>query len=103
VVDHGYSRYVLTDPDGEPTGYVHLKDVLDLTGPTDFREPVPAERIRPLISLEPEMDLDDALTRLRRTGSHVAQVTGPAEHNGAVFLEDILEELVGEIDDTTSA
>ncbi len=104
VIDRGYSRYVLTDASGDPAGYVHLKDVMDVTDPVRFHEPVPAGRIRPLVLLEPSMELDDALAALRRTGSHVAQVISPATDGvGAVFLEDILEELVGEIDDTTTA
>lgn len=104
VIDHGYSRYVLTDPTGAPVGYLHLKDVLDLADPARFQEPVPQERIRPLIHLESSIELDDALAALRRAGSHVALVHLPAAAGtGAVFLEDILEELVGEIDDITSA
>src|SRR5215203_1023338 len=36
VAQHGYSRYILTNDDGEPSGYLHLKDVLDLTSPNVF-------------------------------------------------------------------
>ena len=46
VAEHGYSRYILTDDDGEPAGYLHLKDVMDLTTPEKFARPVPAKRIR---------------------------------------------------------
>src|SRR3954447_19100040 len=30
VAQHGFSRYVLVNEQGEPSGYVHLKDVIDL-------------------------------------------------------------------------
>ncbi|QEO10424.1 hemolysin family protein [Protaetiibacter larvae] len=101
VAQHGFSRYVLVDEGGEPSGYIHLKDVLDLDD-DEYGEPVPPKRIRQLISLYREMELEDALTTLRRAGSHVARVFD--EHGatrGVLFLEDIIEELVGEVQDAT--
>ncbi|MCU1423994.1 MAG: hypothetical protein JWM51_285, partial [Microbacteriaceae bacterium] len=48
-------------------------------------------------------DLEDALAAMRRAGSHVAR-TLDADGNttGVLFLEDIIEELVGKIEDATS-
>jgi len=101
VAQHGFSRYVLVDDDGEPSGYVHLKDVIDLRD-DEYDDPVPPKRIRQLISLYRGMELEDALAMLRRAGSHVARVF---DENGAtrgvLFLEDIIEELVGEVQDAT--
>jgi CBS domain containing-hemolysin-like protein len=101
VAQHGFSRYVLIDDDGEPTGYVHLKDVIDLED-DEFTEPVPPKRIRQLISLFRDTDLEDALATMRRSGLHVAR---SFDENGGtlgvIFLEDILEELVGEVEDAT--
>ena len=31
LAEHGFSRYILCDGDDEPVGYVHLKDVMDLS------------------------------------------------------------------------
>ena len=80
---------------------MHLKDVLDLDD-DEYTEPVPPKRIRQLISLYREMELEDALATLRRAGSHVARAF---DENGAtvgvLFLEDIIEELVGEVQDAT--
>lgn len=104
VAQHGYSRYILTNEDAEPSGYLHLKDVLDLTGPDAFSAPVPAKRIRRLASAYSGSDIEDALAAMRRTGAHVARVfdvTGMT--TGVLFLEDIIEELVGEVQDATSA
>ena len=42
VARHGFSRYVILDADGEPDGYVHLKDVIDLDD-DEFDDPMPAE------------------------------------------------------------
>jgi CBS domain containing-hemolysin-like protein len=104
VAEHGYSRYILTDYDGVPCGYLHLKDVMDLTVPASFNEAVPAKRIRQLASAYRGSELEDALATMRRTGAHVARVfDADANTTGVLFLEDIIEELVGEVQDATSA
>ncbi len=101
VARHGFSRYVLLNEAGEPSGYLHLKDVIDLDE-DEFTEPVPPKRIRQLISIYRATDLEDALATMRRSGVHLARVfdeTGATR--GVLFLEDILEELVGEVQDAT--
>ena len=103
VAEYGFSRYILADAAGLPAGYLHLKDVMDLTGPEAFAQPVPAKRVRKLASVLRDSDLEDALAAMRRTGSHVAcsfDTSGVA--TGVLFLEDIIEELVGEVEDVTS-
>lgn len=104
VARHGYSRYILTNQDNEPAGYLHLKDVMDLTSAEKFNRPVPAKRIRRLASAYAEAELEDALAAMRRTGAHVARVfDAQGRTTGVLFLEDIIEELVGEVQDATSA
>lgn len=101
VAQHGFSRYVLVDEHGEPTGYVHLKDVIDLDD-EEYDDPVPPKRIRKLLSVFRDMELEDALADLRRSGSHVARVFDESgTTRGVLFLEDIIEELVGEVQDAT--
>jgi len=103
VARHGYSRYILTDSNGESAGYLHLKDVMDLTSPEKFARPVPAKRIRRLASAFAGSELEDALAAMRRTGAHVARVSdAEGATTGMLFLEDIIEELVGEVQDATS-
>lgn len=102
VSKHGFSRYVLVDERAEPTGYLHLKDVIDLETPDEFEEPVPPKRIRQLISIYRETDLEDALASMRRSGTHIARVFDEqGTTRGVLFLEDIIEELVGEVQDAT--
>ena len=102
VAQHGFSRYVLLNDAGEPTGYLHLKDVLDLEETNEFTEPVPPRRIRNLISIAQDTDLEDALAAMRRSGVHLARVFDEdANTRGVLFLEDIIEELVGEVQDAT--
>jgi CBS domain containing-hemolysin-like protein len=100
TLTHGFSRYAVRDRSGDPTGYVHVKDVMDLGA---FDEPVPEKRIRRLVSLSRHTDLEDAMRRMRRHGDQVARVVD--EHSGTttglLFLEDVLEVLVGEVQDAT--
>lgn len=104
VSEHGFSRYILTNDDAELTGYLHLKDVMDLVAPETFTATVPAKRIRRLTSAFAAAELEDALASMRRTGSHVAKVfDAEGRTTGVLFLEDIIEELVGEVQDATSA
>jgi len=103
VAQHGYSRYILTDGDGHPTGYLHLKDVMDLTQGDAFTQPVPGKRIRRLASVFRDSELEDALASMRRLGAHVAtSFDADGVATGVLFLEDIIEELIGEIEDATT-
>ncbi|GAA4265128.1 hemolysin family protein [Frondihabitans peucedani] len=101
VAQNGFSRYVLVDDRGEPTGYLHLKDVIDLD-PDETFEPVPPKRIRQLISIFERTELEDALATMRRAGVHVARsFDEQGTTRGVLFLEDIIEELIGEVQDAT--
>ncbi len=63
---------------------------------------MPPKRIRQLISVFRDQELEDALATLRRSGSHVARVFDESgATKGVLFLEDIIEELVGEVQDAT--
>lgn len=102
VAQRGFSRYILVNDRGEPTGYLHLKDVIDLDDGDEFTEPVPPKRIRQLISIFRGTDLEDALATMRRSGVHVARAFDEdGATRGMLFLEDIIEELVGEVQDAT--
>jgi CBS domain containing-hemolysin-like protein len=101
VAKHGFSRYPLTGENDEIVGYVHLKDVIDLRD-DEVDEPIPAKRIRTLISLPATMELEDALASMKRVGAHMARsFDRSGKLVGVLFLEDILEELVGEVQDAT--
>jgi CBS domain containing-hemolysin-like protein len=100
VAATGHSRYVVHDAAGEPTGYLHLKDVMDLTGTDAANQTIPAKRIRRLPTVHYGSDLEDAVASMRRSGSHVARaVDHDGRTTGILFLEDVIEVLVGEIED----
>jgi len=99
----GFSRFPLLAGDpGDPrlTGYLHVKDVLELAADED--SPVPRSRIRGLPELPSDARLDDALAALRRAQSHLARAVGADGHTlGVVALEDLVEEYVGTVRDAT--
>lgn len=101
VAKHGFSRFPLTEK-GEVVGYLHIKDVLDLDN-DESNDPFPEKRIRSMISFSPKTELEDALAGMRRAGAHLAKsVRSNGTVEGVIFLEDIIEELVGEVQDATS-
>ena len=106
VTKHGFSRYVIRGDDGDPVGYLHLKDVLAFDDDeSDFGThagPIRSKRIRQLATMSETTDLEDALAELQRSGVHLARVVDQAgKTTGVLFLEDIIEELVGEVHDAT--
>lgn len=101
VAKFGFSRYPLVDESQELVGYLHLKDVIDLDA-DEADDPFPAKRVRTLISLPANMELEDALASMRRVHAHMAKAfDASGKVRGVLFLEDILEELVGEVQDAT--
>jgi CBS domain containing-hemolysin-like protein len=97
----GFSRFPVRLEDGTLRGYLHLKDALE-TDPGRRDEPVPSKRIRPLATVGGDEKLRGVLSTMQRTGAHLARVVDPmGTVLGVVALEDVLEELVGEIRDAT--
>jgi CBS domain containing-hemolysin-like protein len=96
TADTGYSRIPLRAADGTLVAYTHVKDTLDL--PLD--EPLPVTAQRPLPRGPGATLLTDAIGVLRQSGSHLGVATDAAGADiGVLFLEDALEELIGEVRD----
>ncbi|MET0789103.1 MAG: hemolysin family protein [Cellulomonas sp.] len=98
VARTGFSRFPVVDEHGVLTGYLHLKDVLYADG-ANRSMAVPAWRVRALAVVGPQDEVEDALAAMQRSGAHLARVDEDERTVGVVFLEDILEELVGEVRD----
>lgn len=95
----GFSRFPVAGDDGDLIGYLHIKDVLE---PDTARRQLPVEDkwVRPFAPLAPDDLLHDALEALQRRGAHMGQVVGAdGTVLGLIALEDVIEELVGEIRD----
>lgn len=101
VTATGFSRFPVPAADGTLAGYLHVKDVLTLTGGAPDTE-VPATKVRALPVLAVNARLDEALSTMRRARSHLA-ATAAADGStlGVVALEDLVEEYVGTVRDGT--
>ncbi|MFZ1249348.1 MAG: hemolysin family protein [Candidatus Saccharimonadales bacterium] len=95
----GFSRFIILGTNQEIRGYIHLKDML-YVDEDELHIPIPASDLRPLANIQITDTLRSALTIMQQSGRHIAQVTGQGNKIvGIVMLEDVLEELVGEISD----
>jgi len=95
----GFSRFPVVGDAGALIGYLHIKDVLADDG--HGRAQVVDDRwIRSFANVQSADSLVEALQTLQSKGSHMARVV---DDNGTVIgvatLEDVIEELVGEIRD----
>ncbi|PID96908.1 MAG: hypothetical protein CSA84_02125 [Actinomycetales bacterium] len=101
VARTGFSRYPYVDADGAVTGYLHLKDVLESSADKRQRE-IAVKWVRRLATVSTGDGIEDVLTTMQRSGSHLARVVGAdGTVVGVLFLEDVIEELVGEVNDAT--
>ena len=93
-----YTRYPVTGASfDEVLGYLHLRDVL---GHADDRTRTVAELVRELPVLPRTNRVLPSIDQLRRLGAHIALVVDEyGGTDGIVTLEDLMEELVGEIHD----
>lgn len=100
-----YSRYPLVEqPRDRPLGLVHVKDLLfgDAEAPFD-RERLEA-LARPFLRLPQRVPLDEALRRFQMHAAKMAVVEdGERGWLGILTLEDVLEELVGRVEDEYDA
>lgn len=86
---------------GDVLGYLHVKDLLQADD-MQYEQPVPEQRLRGLASVSAGDEVEEALAAMQRSGSHLALVAdGEGRSLGVLFLEDVLEELVGEVRDAT--
>lgn len=96
----GFSRFPVVDAAGDITGYLHIKDVLE----TDFiarTDTIADKWLRPLATVVNTSGLYAALRTMQARGSHMARVADEnGQITGVIMLEDVLEELVGEIRDS---
>ncbi len=95
----GFSRFPVVSESQELMGYLHIKDVLE---PDERRRELPLDDkwIRPFAPVSADDSLHDTLETLQRRGAHMARVVdADGVTVGLATLEDVIEELVGEIRD----
>jgi CBS domain containing-hemolysin-like protein len=95
---------VYKDTLDDPVGVAHLKDVFrlmaDPKGAAGGEEPVLPRLKRPTLYVPPSMRAADLLVRMQSSRIHMAMVIDEfGGVDGVVTLEDVIEAVVGEIDD----
>ena len=96
----GFSRMLITKNE-IPVGYWHVKDVM-LIDDAHSTQPLIDLPLHPLGQLSQDTEIEAALEEMRQEGNHLSVgVDASGSALGVVFLEDVIEVLVGEITDTT--
>jgi CBS domain containing-hemolysin-like protein len=100
VLQHGYSRLPVFDDDLDNVlGFIYAKDVLKAIH--QGKQDMPLRDVtRPAHFVPESKKASDLLREMQREKFHIALVTDEyGSVSGLVTLEDLLEELVGEIED----
>ena len=101
VIEVGHSRIpVYHDSIDEIVGILYAKDLLPYLKPDAGPRPALRKLLRPPVLVPESMTIDDLLHELQRRKVHIAIVLD--EYGGTaglVTIEDLLEEIVGEIQD----
>jgi mannitol/fructose-specific phosphotransferase system IIA component (Ntr-type) len=96
LAEHRFSRYPVIDPaSGAPIGYLLMKDMVVLPpGSDDW-----TRLVRPLRIVAPTDTLETTMQQLQSVGANMAVAMEGTRLVGLITLEDILEEVVGRIED----
>ncbi|MFI5978274.1 hemolysin family protein [Streptomyces sp. NPDC051452] len=92
--ESGFSRFPVVDESRRIVGYLHVKDALDAS-PRDM--PFRLRDMRPIPRVRERTPLDDVLTAMRGSRTHLAAVLGDdGRLAGLVTMEDVLRQLFGQ-------
>jgi CBS domain containing-hemolysin-like protein len=95
IRDSRFSRFPLMDGGDLPAGVVHVKDVFYAGGEPDLRK-----LARPYLTTTEDTPLETLLGELQRHRGHLAMVkNAEGRWTGFISLEDIVEEIIGTIED----
>ncbi len=99
-----HSRYpVYINNNHNIIGYIHINRVMKALNSRDRDKPL-SDFVSPIQRIDENMQLDRAFRAMNKKQNHMCLVhkhKNPKDIVGLITLEDILEELVGEIEDET--
>ena len=83
-----------------PVGMIHIKDLIGVISKGTFAETKIESFLREVIFVPPSMKSRDLLVRMQSSRIHMALVIDEyGGTDGLITIEDLIEEIVGEIDD----
>lgn len=95
VTETRFSRYPVVEGSSPPREYLLLKDlIVQAADEGDW-----TRVLRPLPSVRPDENLEIVMQKLQADGANMAVVVDGPKSVGVITLEDILEEVVGRIED----
>ncbi len=97
-----HTRFPVCTMENDPQtiqGYINFKDIV-VALKMGSGEPGIKGIMRPILRMDEQMTISESMERMIQEKTHIALVTSGVDHVlGMVTLEDIIEELVGEVDD----
>ena len=97
-----HTRFPVLDKADNPQsiiGYLNFKDIFVATKSGGGSATSARSIIRPIIRLDADTIISSALQKLMKNKQHICLVTEEEKVTGILTLEDIFEEMVGEIED----
>ena len=96
ATETGFSRFPVAANNNHVTGYVHIKDIIKVDAKLR-NTPVRSGDVRALAQVSDTQSIRMTLKIMQRDGAHIALVSDGKQVLGIVTLEDVLEELIGEM------
>ena len=99
MIEQGHSRVpVYRETLDDVIGFVHVKDIVAAVA--EHREAKLAPLLRKLLFVAPSLPILDLLVQMRQARTHIAMVVDEfGGIDGLVTIEDLIEEIVGDIED----
>jgi putative hemolysin len=99
---HNHTRYPLVDEsekDYKVIGYVNFKDITSALNINPHNPSVTGIK-RPIMTFTPDDNFNDVFKKMIASHQHIAIIKSPyGKITGLITLEDIIEEIIGEIED----
>ncbi|HEY2540289.1 MAG TPA: hemolysin family protein [Stellaceae bacterium] len=99
MIEQGHSRVpIYRETLDDVVGFIHVKDIVQPVA--ERRQPQLAPLLRKSLFVAPSLPILELLVQMRQARTHIAMVVDEfGGIDGLVTIEDLIEEIVGEIED----